>query len=513
MFTTKLSFLSIVLLTFSLLIAPNSVLAQDEDQELIDEQVEAVEEEFPEDEALEYSSIWDLVGQAGGIRYPIYAILIIGIFLISLRSYELYMDSNQQKDLQSTSFRHLSLNEITSKVATQQDFMLSRIMAKLLNVFQTNRNADYLHDEIANYNTVQQDNFTTFKNRIDFLSDTAGALGLLGTVWGMFMVFSSGTLEREIILVGMGIALLSTFLGLVVSIILNFCSTLTEGYFSKHLETVTNKADELRFRLIELSETSQSTFTQTKSPVQVTSTNNSNRKEEAAEKSTVSKASDDKSDVKKIEKLNEPEIIKLKSSLKPVKSGESFDDIEVQLIGKQNEPVKDHELEIILEGDGQINGTKNKTTITTDNKGAAILKWSPDTNVGEKKAMVRCKKNTNVKLVLKSEVTASEPENLKLLNNHQAGLTGQELQKPITAIITDKYENPVPSVNVLMKVSMGNGKFENGKRETSTKSDDSGKVFINFELGSEPGFNAVDISLPKFDITKSFQAVGQEVTV
>jgi biopolymer transport protein ExbB/TolQ len=72
----------------------------------------------------------------------------------------------------------------------------------------------------------------------------------------MFMVFSSGTLEREIILVGMGIALLSTFLGLIVSIILNFCSTLTEGYFSKHLENVTTKADELRFRLIELSESS-----------------------------------------------------------------------------------------------------------------------------------------------------------------------------------------------------------------------------------------------------------------
>jgi len=512
MFTTKLSFLSIVLLTFSLLIAPNSVLAQDEDQEISNEQVEAVEEEMAE-EGFEYSSIWDLVGQAGGIRFPIYAILIIGIFLISLRSYELYMDSNQQKDLQSTSFRHLSLNEISSKIATQHDFMLSRIMAKLLNVFQTNRNADYLHDEIANYNTVQQDNFTTFKNRIDFLSDTAGALGLLGTVWGMFMVFSSGTLEREIILVGMGIALLSTFLGLVVSIILNFCSTLTEGYFSKHLETVTNKADELRFRLIELSETPQSTFTQNKSPVQVTTTNNSKNKEEAAEKRTVSKASDDKSDVKKIEKINEPEKIKLKSSLKPVKSGESFDKIEVQLIGTQNEPVKDHELEIILDEDGQINGNKNKTTITTDNKGVAILKWSPATNVGEKKAMVRSKKNKNVKLVLKSEVTASDPENLKLLNNHQAGLTGQELQKPITAIITDKYDNPVPSVDVLMKVSMGNGKFENGKRETSTKSDDSGKVFINFELGSEPGFNAVDISLPKFDITKSFQAVGQEVTV
>ena len=50
-----------------------------------------------------------------------------------------------------------------------------------------------LHDEIANFVQFQQDRFDTFRRRVDFLSDTAGALGLLGTVWGIFTVFLPGS--------------------------------------------------------------------------------------------------------------------------------------------------------------------------------------------------------------------------------------------------------------------------------------------------------------------------------
>ena len=54
----------------------------------------------------------------------------------------------------------------------------------------------------------------------------------------MFIVFSSGNLEREIILTGMGIALLTTLIGLIVSIALNFSSTLVYSYFMKRLDQV-----------------------------------------------------------------------------------------------------------------------------------------------------------------------------------------------------------------------------------------------------------------------------------
>jgi len=202
------------------------------------------------------SNLWEIIGQAGPIQYPIYGLLVVGLFFITLKLFELMRDRSLQKELQSKSFVNVALEDIQKIIGNQKDYFLSRIMSKLLNVYLTNSNADYLHDEITNFSSTLKDSFTTFKNRIDFLSDTAGALGLLGTVWGMFIVFSSGSIEKEIILVGMGVALMSTLLGLVVSIILNFFTTVIDGYYSRHLEGVVSKADELRFRLIELSDTS-----------------------------------------------------------------------------------------------------------------------------------------------------------------------------------------------------------------------------------------------------------------
>ncbi len=490
-----------------------AIQAHAQNQENIDETIESVEDEIGTATIEEASSIWGLVGQAGGIRYPLFGILIVGIFLISLRSYELYTDNKIQSELQETSFRHMSLNEISSKISIQQDYMLSKIMAKLLNVFQTNKNADYLHDEISNYNSIQQDNYNTFKNRIDFLSDTAGALGLLGTVWGMFIVFSSGTLEREVILVGMGLALMSTLLGLVVSIILNFCSTLSEGYFTKHLENVTSKADELRFRLIELSE---SPSILPKAPA---SNNNNypNVKTQGPKNDHVAKAATGKpKEITKAPEINEPSRIEVKTNInKEIRIGDSIDNIQVYIHGSLNKPVKGAELDILLEGKGYINDDAGKTTLKTDTNGIVTFTWKPENKPGEKRLLIKCsdEKYKNVKTILKTFAKAGTPENMKLLNNHQAGLTGNALGKPVTISVTDSQGNPVEGVKVLMKVTMGDGKFDNGKKETTTKTDEEGKAFIDFTLGSEPGFNAIDISLVDFGITKSFQAVGQEVTV
>lgn len=510
-FKSLLAFLISLTLLFSaeILNAQDQVPASEDTTEVIDNNL---------DETEESGSIWDMIGQAGPIQYPIYLILIAGVFLISLRSYEFYTDRQLSEELEDTSFRHMSLNEISSKISTQQDFMLSRIMAKLLNVFETNRNADYLHDEISNYNSNQQDNFNTFKNRIDFLSDTAGALGLLGTVWGMFMVFSSGTLEKERILMGMGLALMSTLLGLVVSITLNFFSTLTEGYFSDHLEKVTSKADELRFRLIELSETAKVPDNSGFSSLQ----NNQTKKESqrglknTQANKTINNSKDEKStSAPESPKVNEPKKIELLENLDRIEAGKSLQDIKVKLMGTLNEPVDSAELEIVLNGKGQINNKKGKSTVTTNTEGIASFSWTPDESMGEKKVLIRSsdKDYKDVKTILKTEVTAGNPENLKLLNNHQAGQIGKQLEKPVSVVVTDKFDNPVRGVNVLMKVTMGNGTFENGKRETTTKTDKDGKVYIDFTLGTEAGFNAIDISLPKYEITKSFQAVGQEVTV
>ena len=199
-------------------------------------------------------SFFDLLRQAGSIRYAIFAVFIIGLFLIVLKVFDVYSDKQRSSGLLGNSYQTMNLKEIVSDVSAETSHLMSNISSTLLNVYQTSLNAENLQDEISTFSRIQQEKYNSFAKRVDFLSDTAGALGLLGTVWGMFMVFSSGSLEKDTILAGMGVALLTTLLGLVVSITLNFFSTLIQGYFSGHLENVVQKADELRFRLLEISQ-------------------------------------------------------------------------------------------------------------------------------------------------------------------------------------------------------------------------------------------------------------------
>ncbi|MEZ4698938.1 MAG: MotA/TolQ/ExbB proton channel family protein [Rhodothermales bacterium] len=198
------------------------------------------------------NNLWTLTEQAGPLRWPIFLVFIIGMFLVTLKWFELMSDRRESKDLEHVDFRLMGLPQIIKTISGQKDSMLARLHATMLNVFQSQQNQADLHDEIANYIRYQQDRFDTFKRRVDFMSDTAGALGLLGTVWGIFTVFSQGLLDDQVILTGMGFALITTLMGLIVSIILNLSSTEVFGFFNRRLERIGAKSDELRFRLMEL---------------------------------------------------------------------------------------------------------------------------------------------------------------------------------------------------------------------------------------------------------------------
>jgi len=521
-------FLSILLFSSLLIMVNQNVLyGQENGEETIEESIEAVEE-AEEGSFLEDLNMWELVEQAGPIRYPIFAILFVGIFLISYKVMELWLDSRKATNLRNTPFTDFSLDQISSTISRQPEHMLSVVMAKLLNVFQTNRNADYLHDEISNFAQFRMNGFNSFRNRIDFLSDTAGALGLLGTVWGMFMVFSSGTLERDAILAGMGLALMSTLLGLLVSIVLNFASTLTDGYFTKRLSRVTDKADELRFRLIELSENSSSSFT----PAPVNATKDSSKSydsENSSPKQAISENNKEdnilaeefknksKPDVeKKIVPESEPDEIKLLTDFeKTYQAGSTIKKLRVSLVDTEGEPLAKTKLEVVLQHPGKVNGKSGRSVIETNEKGIAEFDWELAGKAGKQMAGIRCmdKEFHKVREEITVHVSPSAPALIQLINNHQAAVTGSKLPKPVMVVVKDKFDNPVPDTPIVLEVSMGNGEFPNGKMKAEKNTDEEGKLKFAFKLGDEPGFNAVDVQVIGSDVSHKFQAVGQEVTV
>ncbi|MFQ5650786.1 MAG: MotA/TolQ/ExbB proton channel family protein [bacterium] len=197
-------------------------------------------------------TFWSLTKMGGGISVAIFAVMAIGLFLIVMQVYELVMDKIKGRPLLVTNYRQMSVSDINKLVMSYPDSMTARLYSVLLSIFHTTGNTRDFHDEIANYLQLQQERFNTFKSRLAFLSDTAGALGLLGTVWGMFVTFFGGNLDSQRILNGMGLALITTLIGLVVSIILNFCATEVFGVFNKRLEVISAKADEFRLWLMAL---------------------------------------------------------------------------------------------------------------------------------------------------------------------------------------------------------------------------------------------------------------------
>jgi len=410
-------------------------------------------------------NFWDLTKHAGGFRWLIFLVLVVGVFLITLKIYELTVDRFKARQFERTNLQKLDKKSITDLISRQSEHLLSRLAATLINVFQTRRNADSLHDEIANYVQFQHDKFTTFRTRIDFLSDTAGALGLLGTVWGMFIVFFSGNLDKQVILTGMGIALLTTLLGLIVSIFLNFFSTVASGIYNKRLDQVIKKSDELRFRLLEINE--MNGYVKRMNP------NNEN----------VLKGNGHKNIVEK--QVSEKDML---SSY----SGE----------GKREQILKNG------------NGNGNGHTIISDTLGGTRFNRMPDHHA-DKSIREERPCSEGVHTLSSSTPTTVNTCQMNLFRekgNNQIGQTGKVLPEPFIVEVHDESGSAIDHCNVHFEVLRGNGTFPNGSRSATVQTDEAGVAKIRFTLDIKPGFNIVTAKVSDGNKHVRFQAVGQEVT-
>ena len=187
-------------------------------------------------------------------------------------------------------------------------------------------------------------------------------------------------------------------------------------------------------------------------------------------------------------------------------------DIGVQLIGEDEKPVPGHRLEIKLTGEGKVNDHPDKTTITTDEIGNAYFDLQAGKKAGNLKVRIRClePEHQDISTELLITIAPNEPANLDIHNNQQAYPSGKQLPKPMQVVVQDRLGNPVGNVPVYFKVTMGDGLLDDKSKEKTVETDDNGKITMNFTLGKQPGFNAVDVRIPGTDLMKAFQAVGQD---
>jgi biopolymer transport protein ExbB/TolQ len=462
-----------------------------------------------------FGDFWSLTQQAGPLRWPIYFVLGFGLVQVFLKLYEFVRDRRVSRGLDRAPLASMSLPQIISLVEEQEASMLASLQSTMLNVFQTRPGEGLLHDEISNFVSFQQDQFAVFQRRMEFLSDTAGALGLMGTVWGMFTVFFQGSAEQDVILRGMGIALITTLLGLVVSIILNLSATELSTFFSKRVEQVSRKSDELRFRLMELAPDPE--------PIRVTLPPAVTAQAPIVETDPAAPAAPAAIPWRRFELEEEQESpaapvatpwrhFELEETNGAYPAGSVLEPLKLVVRDPDGAPASGVAVLITVVGEGgSLDDGSSSVRATSDEDGRVGVSCTLPERAGTFEFDASVPDQPGPPTRLRLSVGAGAPAQLEAQGNHQAAVAGMRLPLPLTVCVVDRFGNPVPEAQVDFRVTHGSGKLGSGSSEFSAATDSSGVASTPFVVSSEAGPNRVEAVVEGAGDSIEFTAFGTEV--
>lgn len=456
----------------------------------------------PASQGFALADFWSLVEQAGPLRWPIFVVLALGLIQIFLKLYELLWDRVASRTLSGVDFATADLDEVGSLLGRQDASMLARLQSALLNVAQTRQSAATLHGEVAHFLNSERDQFGVFRRRMEFLSDTAGALGLMGTVWGMFTVFFQGTSEQELILRGMGVALITTLLGLVVSIVLNFSATELSTLFEARLDWVARKADVLRFRLLEVAPTGEGALALAGPAVA-----ESGRQVDASV--TASELRHSVATGAGSARSAPWCYVDVNGAPRQAIAGESIDDLAVVVRDGEGAPLPNMPVVARVHGVGSLNGDGRRAHRTSDDRGRVELSCIAPERIGPFAVEVLLPDQAAPPVRLDIDVRPAAPDRFFPEGNFQAAVAGARLASPFGVRVADRFGNPVPEVPVRFAVKSGNGSLGGGSKERQAVTDESGLAAVPFTVADQPGTNVVTAVLPQGE-TLEFTALGTQ---
>ncbi len=460
--------------------------------------------------------LWNIIGKAGGFQWPILGILAIGLFLILAKVYELFQDRWAGAALEEAHIPEMGTQEIVDLVQDQQQSMLAEMHATLLNVYRTTQDAGTLHEEVANFVQSQRERFDTFKRRVDFLADTAGAVGLLGTVWGMFTLFYGGNIsDKQAILGGMGVALISTLLGLIASITLNLISTEVYSFFDSRIDQIEDEGDELRFRLLELSPHKNGAAAEgsvpdgsgdgqaspaAPSPAEASAAGAPDAGVPASTASATATAAPPT-----------PQRLELVGIPKEGVVGTELSAVQLRAAAEDGTPVPDVPVQVrVGADDGTLNGSHAEVTLRTEEDGTVQFDWALPEAAGRCTAEAQLPgAEASAARTLSVQARPAAPHHYRTQGNNQGAAGGQELPNPLLVALADEYKNPVPDHTVRFEVVSGGGTFGDGAQTQEVTTDEEGQAAVPFAVGAEPGLNTVEASIGSETVQFQAMTLGQ----
>ena len=203
-------------------------------------------------DAFSIGSLLDLASQAGGFQWPIFGVLLVGLLLLSARFIRLLFDQRAARGLLRLPLDDLRVEDLRRAVQQSTDSLYARLLVGMVELWSAGAGSPALGQEVTYLVDSARASYGRTERAITFLSSTAGGLGLLGTLVGIYVLFSAGSRDPQTIFAGIGIAVISTLLGIVVTIVLELLEVLTHGWASRYLERAEEWATQIRYRLMEL---------------------------------------------------------------------------------------------------------------------------------------------------------------------------------------------------------------------------------------------------------------------
>lgn len=196
-------------------------------------------------------SILELFSQAGGFQWPILAMLVAGLIVLMLCVLRLFQDYLAARPLMRLSLESITLSALIHARHNATDSLYTRILSGMLELHQS---PEAMGREAGDVAGAAHAAYARTQRIVSYCSSTAGGLGLLGTLVGIYALFSAGTRDAQTIFAGIALAVVSTLLGIVTSIFLEFFETVMHGYVSRYIESAQMWAQRVRSRVISLEE-------------------------------------------------------------------------------------------------------------------------------------------------------------------------------------------------------------------------------------------------------------------
>lgn len=204
-----------------------------------------------ESSPLEKLTAWDILWMCDWFTWPFIFLTAIGLAFIIHRALLEYRQKVRAHALLAQPIEYAGLPQFVKLLSIDKPNRASLLFQQMINTFSKTRKAETLQDDVNSYIQSEKDSLDGFNRTVGFLSDTAGALGLLGTVWGIFVVFYAGKMDGPSILKGMSIALITTLVGLIISLLLNLGSLAVFSLFNRQLKRINERAEKLRQVLLQ----------------------------------------------------------------------------------------------------------------------------------------------------------------------------------------------------------------------------------------------------------------------